>query len=117
MACSRLVACSELSWLTSNPSSEPAAFWHKNYASMRSVTENLKAAEQLGYACLDHFTLPEHCWWDKYYNPWLHQIEKLKDEAEHDDFLQMALTTKRKNLIFNSSGPQIDKFRSALSDD
>jgi SAM-dependent methyltransferase len=86
-----LVACSELSWLTASPSSEPLAFWHENYSGMRSVAENLMAAEQLGFACLDHFTLPERCWWDEYYGPWLRQIEMLKDDAEHDDFLRAAI--------------------------
>ncbi len=58
---------------------------------MRSATENIVAAEQLGYTCLDHFTLPEHCWWNEYYTPWLRHIEVLKDEAKHNDFLQAAI--------------------------
>jgi len=86
-----LVACTELSWLMSNPSPEPAAFWQKEYPAMRSVAQNLMAVECLGYACLDHFSLPESCWWDEYYSPWLRNIERLKEDAEHDDFLRAAI--------------------------
>src|SRR5262249_37354721 len=65
-----IVACSELSWLVADPSAEPASHWKADYPGMRSVAQNLMSAEQLGYACIDHFTLPESCWWDEYYNPW-----------------------------------------------
>ncbi len=86
-----LVACTELSWLHANPATEPKTFWQENYPAMRSVGQNLIAAEQLGFACLDYFTLPESCWWDEYYGPWLHHIEKLKAEVEQDTFLSAAI--------------------------
>jgi serine/threonine-protein kinase HipA len=87
-----LVACTELSWLTDNPSLEPTTFWQKNYSAMRSVAQNVFAAQQLGYACLGRFTLPESCWWKEYYSPWLLHIEQLKEDAENDDYLRSAIT-------------------------
>jgi putative acetyltransferase len=69
---------------------------------MRSVAENIMSAEQLGYACVDRFTLPLPCWWDEYYEPLLRNIERLRAEAEHDDMLAAA--------IANASS-EIDLFR------
>jgi hypothetical protein len=58
---------------------------------MRSIADNLQAAESLGYACLDYFSLPPSCWWDEYYTPWLRNIERLKEEANQDDYLRSAI--------------------------
>lgn len=85
-----VVACTELSWLRAEPSPAPLAFWREAYPAMRSVAENIEAAESLGYKCLEHFTLPESSWWDEYYNPWLRNIERLK-ESEPDEYLRAAI--------------------------
>ena len=93
-----LVACSELSWLTAQPSVAPATFWRKNYAGMRSVTQNIEAAEGLGYKCLAHFTLPLSCWWDEFYNPWLQKLDKLSKETDVDEFLHQAILNAREEI-------------------
>ena len=86
-----IVACSELSWLTENPSTEPTAFWQLNYPGMRSVVHNVTAAEGLGYKCITHFTQPLASWWDEFYNPWLCHIDTLKLEAEQDQDLRKLM--------------------------
>jgi serine/threonine-protein kinase HipA len=96
-----LVACSELSWLTAQPSVAPATFWLKNYPAMRSVTQNIAAAEGLGYKCLAHFTIPTSCWWDEYYDPWLRRLDKLSKETVGDEFVHQAIgnATEEINLF------------------
>jgi len=86
-----LIACTELSWLTAQQSEESSQFWNAAYPGMRSISENLMAAESLGYACLDYFVLPESCWWDEYYGPLSHNIEQLKSEDKRDDYLCRAI--------------------------
>jgi serine/threonine-protein kinase HipA len=93
-----LVACSELSWLTAEHSAAPATFWRKNYPAMRSVTQNVAAAEGLGYKCLAHFTLPLSCWWDEYYNPWLEKLDKLSEETVGDEFMHQAIVDAREEI-------------------
>lgn len=93
-----LVACTELSWLTEIPSTEPVNFWRQNYPSMRSVTQNKAVAEGLGYKCLAHFTLPQSCWWDEYYDPWLQKLDKLSAEADTDELMQQAIGNARKEI-------------------
>jgi SAM-dependent methyltransferase len=85
------IVCSELSWLTAEPSDKPSQFWQTNYPGMRSVQANIEAAEGLGYKCIEHFTLAEHCWWDEYYNPWLANVDKLKGADDCDQFLLAAI--------------------------
>lgn len=97
-----MVACSELSWLVPNPSEEPIAYWKANYPGIRSVAQNVMAAEQLGYECIDHFTLPESCWWDEYYNPWSRNLEDLREDAKHDEVLR---------AVIERASVEIDLFR------
>ena len=63
------VVVSELSWLTRDPPPEPAAYWAEGHPGMRHVDENVAAARAAGYRVIDHVTLPEHAWWDDYYDP------------------------------------------------
>jgi len=98
LAADGLVACSELSWLTAQPSAAPATFWRKNYPAMRSVTQNIAAAEGLGYKCLDHLTLSPSCWWDEYYNPWLEKLDKLSEESDSNEFMHLAIVYAREEI-------------------
>jgi serine/threonine-protein kinase HipA len=88
---SGLVACTELSWLTEHPSIDATRFWNDAYPAARSGTENIIAAERLGFACHHHFVLPTTCWWDEYYDPLLRNIERLTPEAHSDDALAQAI--------------------------
>lgn len=88
-----IVVCSELSWLNNTPAEEAVAFWRKSYPAMRSVAENLCAAKELGYACLDHFTVPSDCWWNEYYEPLLDNVRGLSAEADEDEHLRAAIAS------------------------
>jgi serine/threonine-protein kinase HipA len=93
-----LIACTELSWLTTERSNAATMFWKTNYPAMRSVKENIAAAEKLGYTCLNHFTLPESCWWNKYYHPLLQNIERLEEEAAKDEILSNAISNTKAEI-------------------
>jgi len=86
-----MVACTELSWLTNNPADEAKEFWQVNYPQARSIAQNIAAAEESGFTCLEHFVLPESAWWDEYYNPTLANIERLTAEATEDKYLAVAI--------------------------
>lgn len=85
-----VVAVSELSWLTASPTPAALSFWHKNYAGMRSLSENRQAAARLGYECLHALVLPAACWWDEYYGALRKNIERLALEGRRDPFLAKA---------------------------
>jgi GNAT superfamily N-acetyltransferase len=65
---------------------------------MRSVKENILRAEQLGYARINHFTLPDSCWWDEYYSPLLHNTERLASESKDDPVLARAVANARAEI-------------------
>jgi len=71
------VAVTEISWLADNPPDELRKFWHENYPAMKSIDENLKIIDDLGYSLLGHFTLPESSWED-YYQPMEKRITGLR---------------------------------------
>jgi len=99
---SGIVSCTELSWIKAEHSKTAVDFWQAEYPGMRSVAQNIAAAEGLGYACLNHFTLPQQCWWDEYYDPMLQKIDRLKDDATRDEALAFVLA---------NSGAEIDLYR------
>jgi SAM-dependent methyltransferase len=79
------IAVTELSWLKSDPPSEPADFWASGYTAMKSVGENIEIIERCGYELLEHFTLPESAWWDNYYNPIKERLKVLREKYRGDE--------------------------------
>lgn len=73
-----IVACSELTWLTDEPSSRARAFWGEGYPAMRSIDANVSAAVTAGYRCLGHFVLPASDWTEQYYGPLQRRIDALR---------------------------------------
>ena len=64
-----VLACTELAWLTPEPSDAARRLWGEGYPAMRSVQANLDAAGETGYASVGHFALPASDWIDTYYGP------------------------------------------------
>jgi len=102
-----VVACTELSWFGDERAPEAVAFWNKNYPEMRSVAENLEAIEWPGYTCIEHFTIPDSCWWDEYYTPLEKNIEKLKAETEKDEALKAVVANAEAEIdLYRKHGDQ-----------
>jgi SAM-dependent methyltransferase len=59
----------ELSWFKPNPPDELLTYWQVNYPAMRSVAENLHAAERQGWKPIGDFPLPLAAWTEDYYGP------------------------------------------------
>jgi serine/threonine-protein kinase HipA len=93
-----IIACTELSWLTERPSSEPASFWRSSYPGMRSSEANIQSAEKLGYCCINNFALPASCWWDEYYSPMQKRIDSLYSEASNNNALARAIDEANKEI-------------------
>ena len=74
---------------------------------MRSVAENLEAIEWPGYTCIEHFTIPDSCWWDEYYTPLEKNIEKLKAETEKDEALKAVVANAEAEIdLYRKHGDQ-----------
>ena len=85
------VAVSELSWYTDEPPSEPRKFWDEGYPGMKSIDQNCRVIEDIGYELITSFTLPDSAWFDGYYTPLEKRIlgmrEKYAGDKEAIEFL------------------------------
>ena len=60
---------SEASWFRSSPPRELSEFWRQHYPAIRSVDDNLTAAQALNWQVIGNFHLPVSAWIDDYYRP------------------------------------------------
>ncbi len=71
------IAVTELTWLKGNPPEELRSYWERVYPAMKSGPEHIAIIEEAGYTLVDHFALPDSCWWD-YYRPLEERIGQMR---------------------------------------
>ena len=90
------IAVTELSWFTTDPSGEAAAFFEAEYPAMKTVEQNREIIQSLGLEDAGAFSLPDSAWWDEYYLPLGTRVEAMKQEYAGDGeamaILDMAST-------------------------
>jgi ubiquinone/menaquinone biosynthesis C-methylase UbiE len=58
---------SDAAWFRPDPPQEVQDFWNEHYPAIRTVAENLAAAEERGWIAVEHFHLPKEGWVEEYY--------------------------------------------------
>lgn len=82
----------ECCWLTDEPTNTASNFWREAYPAMLTIDEASLIAERCGYR-LDHtYVLPEHDWWDEYYNPLKARHELLSKTADKPMKVALAIS-------------------------
>jgi serine/threonine-protein kinase HipA len=76
-----IIVASELTWLTTSPAAEAAAFWREGYPPMTTVEDNIASAAAIGMEVFDHFVLPRAAWWDDYLGPLEARVAALRQQA------------------------------------
>ncbi len=61
-------AVSEVSWLREQVPDAVREFWSSEYPDIRSIQQNVAAAEKAGYRVLNTYTLPRETWVEGYYD-------------------------------------------------
>ena len=79
------VAVTECTWLKPNQPREVQIFFDEEYPDMLDIETNLKVITRSGYDIVDHFTLPEHAWWNDYYHPLEDRIDRLKEKYKDNE--------------------------------
>lgn len=99
---SGFVVVSELSWLRDQVPAVVREFFLSGYPDMRSIEQNLEAAESAGYRVLTTYTLPEEAWVEGYYDLLEPRAKTLIDhpDASVRDF---AAETVQEIEVFKSS--------------
>jgi SAM-dependent methyltransferase len=77
-----LVVVSELSWLKGQAPDAVRTFFRSGYPDMRSVPDNIAAAEGAGYRVLTTHTLPRAAWVDGYYDILAPRAKALLDHPD-----------------------------------
>lgn len=98
-----ILAVTECTWLTDDRPEEALAFWHLNYPTMGTVSQNSRQAEVLGLEVLDSFPLPAAAWWDDYYTPLLSRIAALRPTAS-GDLVGLLSETEREVDLYRKYG-------------
>ena len=84
------IAVTECTWLKPNPPQEVKRFFDEGYPGMLDIEANLRVIKGTGYYIADHFTLPEHAWWNDYYHPLEDRIDRLKEKyKDNEEALQL----------------------------
>lgn len=90
-----VLAFTELTWLTEQPSDAARAFWATNYPTMQTVDANRALLRDAGFDLIDDFVLPEAAWWDGYYQLIEERLSRLRDEhAAAPELLDVIAATQ-----------------------
>ncbi len=77
------IVVSEVVWLKSNPPEELRNFWMSEYPEIKTIRQDLKIIQDLGYELIGHFIIPTRAW-ELFYEPLEKRIKSLREEHEND---------------------------------
>ncbi len=87
---------SEISWFRSDPPQRLMEYWQAQYPGIRSVDENLAAAERLGWESVSCFQLPAEAWTIDYYGPLQERLPVFRrDHAGDPEAQEVAAMTEQ----------------------
>ncbi len=78
------LAATELVWLTDDRPEAAVRFWETEYPAMRSREAVADRLQQLGFALIDSFVLPDKDWWDEFYAPLSSRLDGLREVFAED---------------------------------
>lgn len=92
------IALTELVWLTQNPPAKATEFFEVEYPAMTTPDNIVSIICEAGYQALDHFTLPDHAWWDDYYTPLSTRLLSLEKKYAGDEIAMPVIEMTKKEL-------------------
>lgn len=92
------IALTELVWLTKNPPAKASEFFTMEYPDMTTPDKIVSIIAEAGYQTLDHFTLPDHAWWDDYYTPLSTRLQSLEKKYAGDEAAMAVIELTKKEL-------------------
>jgi SAM-dependent methyltransferase len=78
------LAFTDAVWRKENPPPEVKASFDLDYPAMGKIPDVLAAIARTGFSLVGHFTLPDEAWWDDFYTPMEHRIERLRAKYAGD---------------------------------
>jgi len=85
------IVFSEISWFRDDPPEKVFRFWKENYPPLKTISQNIKSIEEIGFKVTDHFSLPVTAWWQNYYHPLLERIKSIQIMPDIDKDMQEVI--------------------------
>ncbi len=92
------LAASELSWLRGDPPDDLKEYWAGEYPGMKSVEDNLEGLERAGFEVVGHFTIPDSCWLEEFYDPMEKRLAEMVEKYEGDEVAESVIATNRREI-------------------
>ncbi len=78
-----VLAVSDISWITEKRPRSLEEYWARECPGIGTIEAKLETLASQGYASLGHFTLPEECWINNYYEPLQDSHSTFLDRQNH----------------------------------
>ncbi len=101
-----LLICSEISWITENPSKKAKKYWDEYYAQMEGITQNCEKATRQGYEVVRYFVLNRECWWDNYYQPLKKNIDEMLQKYKGETVQGVVKELQEEIDMYNEHGDE-----------
>ena len=92
----------ETVWPHQEPPHELREHWQGRYREVSTTSDYISSISTHNYELIDHFTLPDHFWWNEYYLPRRDRILTLREKYQGNLEAQ---------IIFDKEEHEIDLFK------
>jgi cyclopropane fatty-acyl-phospholipid synthase-like methyltransferase len=88
----------EACWMKPGAPLECMEFWQQEYPAIRDVPTRLRTIGDCGYETVGHFALPASSWWDDYYRPLQHNLDKFRARHRGEEAAQALVDSVQREI-------------------
>ena len=93
-----ILAVSELTWLTHQRPQALQDYWDQEYPEVDTASSKMKVLEDLGFAPIGYFALPEDCWLNNYYRPLQARFPAFLDRNNFSDAAKALVQAEEEEI-------------------
>lgn len=92
--------CSEVVWLTDEPSEESVEFWEEEYPGIDTIDHKIKLIEKEGYLYKNAFIVPKSDWDENFYRLLKRNIGELKGKYRYNETALEVMRVMEREAYF-----------------
>lgn len=97
------IAVSESSWFTEERPEEINDFWVNEYPEIDTIPVKVAQMQKAGYLPVATFVLPEECWTEHYYRPWMEARRKMREAHPGSEAVEKLIGFQlREESLYNT---------------
>lgn len=93
-----ILVVSEITWTTNSRPSEIETYWENEYSEIDVASAKINILEKNGYSPMGYFVLPDHCWWDNYYQPIQNSFEDFLGRNNNSPEAKAIVESEKKEI-------------------